>query len=64
MYISLGFFSYCGFMKTSDSTASLSAIPGLITTDLTKVGLSIRSRSKMLTTRVGWVTNCVRLNEN
>ena len=51
-------------MKTSDSTASLSAIPGLITTDLTKVGLSIRCRSKMLTTRVGWVTNCVRLNEN
>ena len=40
-------FIYLWFMKTSDSTASWSAIPGLISTELTKVELSIRNRSKM-----------------
>ena len=47
---------------TSDSTASWSAIPGLMSTDFTRVGLSIRKRSNMFSYLVGWVTSCVRLN--
>ena len=48
----------------SDKTTSCSAMPGLISTDLTKVGLSIRNRSRMLSNLVGWVTSCVRLNSS
>ena len=65
LYISLGFCLFtCGFKKTSDSTASWSAMPGLISTDLTKVGLSIRNRSKMLSPHVRGVTSCARLNSS
>ena len=33
-----------------------------MSTDFTKVGLSIRKKSNMFSNIVGWVTKCVRLN--
>ena len=37
-------------------------MPGSTSTDLTKVGLSMRNKSKMFSILVGWVTTCVRSN--
>ena len=57
MNISLGFcLEIWGFIKTSERTESWSAMPGLTSTDLTKVGLTMRNKSRMFSFLVGWVT--------
>ena len=63
MNISLGFcLDIWGFIKTSERTESWSAMPGLTSTDLTKVGLSMRNKSRMFSFLVGWVTIWVKSN--
>ena len=51
-------------MRTEQSTKCLYHVFIAFLLLLTKVGLSIRNRSRMLSNIVGWVTSCVRLNSS
>ena len=53
---------YCGFISTSVTTIAWSEIPGALAVDLINDGFVVNTKSNRLSSLVGSLCICVRLN--